>query len=186
MAATIYALRLCKGPEVAPALEKEMRAAAAGAGYAVEGLATDMWRERKGTTAEAHEFIDMLGREPESMVPAHRIALLALLAHRWRIQYADQAEEFLSNAGKALGIDNEYERWVLNFELTVEEDDSPGARHAKFLFGTAQRMVEATLDRSLGREQTAQVETMWALFFGVGIEAQLDELDNARLAHVVE
>jgi hypothetical protein len=161
--------------------KSELRAALAGAGYAIVGFADLLWAVRK-QSREVRDFLTALRDGPETMVPALRVATWTLLAHRFAITRPSELDGLIENATHCIGIENEQERWVATFG-PIPEDEGKENRHAIFIFGSGQKMIEATLGREVEREPVSGALLRWSIALQeIGTPEQHAELENKHLA----
>lgn len=181
--ATVYLLRQAQGAKRRfPTMVPELQAAAVGGGDLVEAFANHLWPDRKSHPDDVREFLALLTADADGMVPAHRVSAWALLEHRFAIEREHEREALIERAAKCIEVRNDQERWVAEFGPISESAPDGGNPHAAFLFGSFQRMIEATLGRDVDRDDVASAVLEGSLFFSVGVEVQLDELKHKRFA----
>jgi hypothetical protein len=153
-------------------MKPELKAAAHGAGDAVHQFAVELRRTDRARhgLGEVEEFLDALAENDDRFKAAQRVVTWALLEHLYAISRpAEVLGSLIEKAEVGLGIENEQERWVAQFgPISAPASDEEG-RHTRFLFGTVERVIEATLGTPVDRDKIAEAQLTWTFFFSIGI-----------------
>jgi hypothetical protein len=157
-------------------LKPELKAAVHGAGVAVHEFAAE---QRKLDWAsegqvEVDEFLDAVITDAERFLTAQRVATWALLAYDFGITRPPEAlKGLVAKTEGAIGIENDQERWLAGFGPIPDPSEATDEdRNAKFIFGSCDGMIEATLAREIDRERLASAALEWTFWFGLGADTQ--------------